>query len=171
MMGSISTTAFLYPNSSIHFPSMLHAFTDMSLFVTAPNTLTDLKARFKGLVRGKKSKKPEADKTTEAAKPAEHTAASANGSAPTETTAAAEPAPATAPKTKATEPAAATTEATPAATEPVAPVAESAVLDPAKAEEPVKAAEPTPALPAVSEPEPEATPAKVEELVAPTVTA
>ena len=60
---------------------------------TAPNALSDLKAKLKGFLKSKTSKKTEkpAEKPAETAKPVEATPT--NGAAPTTTTAA-EPAPA-----------------------------------------------------------------------------
>jgi hypothetical protein len=67
--------------------------TYLTQYTTAPNALSDLKSRLKNLIRGKKSKKPEAGKPAEGAKPAEPTPT--NGAAPTETTTATEATPAT----------------------------------------------------------------------------
>jgi cell division septation protein DedD len=82
----------IYDTTFLSYPSYDLSFTDK---ITAPNALSELKAKFKSLLKGgKKSKKPE-EKPAEAAKPAEPTPATT--AAPTETAAATEATPAPAP--------------------------------------------------------------------------
>jgi cell division septation protein DedD len=81
-----------YDTTFLSCPSYDLSFTDK---ITAPNALSELKAKFKSLLKGgKKSKKTE-EKPAEAAKPAEPTPATT--AAPTETAADTEATPAPAP--------------------------------------------------------------------------
>ena len=89
----ISPTSTISTEPVPYFPSgALGSSADISLLSAAPNALSGIKAKIKGLLKGKKK-----DNATETTKPTE---TATNGATPAETTTASEPAPVAARKSR-----------------------------------------------------------------------